>query len=60
MSIGVAYGWITLVGPVFMIWALLKVSGVPFAEAQALASRGDDYREYQRTTNVFIPWFPRK
>lgn len=25
----------------------------------ALASRGDDYRAYQRATSVFIPWFPR-
>ena len=42
-----------------MIGALLKVSGIPMAEAQALASRGEDYREYQRTTNAFIPWFPK-
>jgi len=60
MSVGVSYGWLTLVGPILMIWALLKVSGIPFAEAQALASRGDDYREYQRSTNAFIPWFPRE
>lgn len=60
MSIGLSNAWLTLVGPVLMIWALLKVSGVPFAEAQALISRGDDYREYQRTTSVFIPWFPKE
>ena len=60
MSVGISDGWLTLVGPVLMIWALLKVSGIPFAEAQALASRGDDYRDYQRTTNAFIPWFPKE
>lgn len=60
MSVGVSHGWLTLVGPVLMIWALLKVTGIPFAEAQAIASRGDDYRDYQRTTNVFIPWFPKE
>ena len=60
MSIGVSHGWLTLIGPVLMIWALLKVSGIPFAEAQALASRGDAYREYQRTTNAFVPWFPKR
>jgi len=59
MSIGLPDWWLTLVGPVVMIGALLKVSGIPMAEAQALASRGEDYREYQRTTNAFIPWFPR-
>jgi steroid 5-alpha reductase family enzyme len=59
MGIGLTNSWLTLVGPVLMIWALLKVSGIPLAEAQALASRGDEYREYQRTTNAFIPWFPK-
>ena len=59
MSIGLPSWWLTLVGPVVMIGALLKVSGIPMAEAQALASRGEDYREYQRTTNAFIPWFPK-
>ena len=60
MAIGIPYGWVTLIGPVLMIWTLLKVSGIPFAEAQALASRGDDYRDYQRTTSAFIPWFPKE
>ena len=59
MSIGLPGWWLTLVGPVVMIGALLKVSGIPLAEAQALAGRGEDYREYQRTTNAFIPWFPK-
>ena len=59
MSVGIKDAWITLIAPVVMIAALLKVSGIPFSEAQALASRGDDYREYQRTTNAFIPWFPK-
>lgn len=60
MSVGISKAWLTLIGPILMIGALLKVSGIPFAEAQALASRGNDYREYQRTTNAFIPWVPRR
>ena len=59
MSVGIKDAWITLIAPVVMIAALLKVSGIPFSEAQALASRGDDYRDYQRKTNAFIPWFPK-
>ncbi len=59
MSIGLPEWWLTLLGPVVMIGALLKVSGIPLAEAQALASRGEEYRAYQRTTNAFIPWFPK-
>ncbi len=58
MSIGLPEWWLTLVGPVVMIGALLTVSGIPLAEAQAMVSRGEEYREYQRTTSAFIPWFP--
>lgn len=59
MSIGGPDWWLTLIGPVVMLGALLKVTGVPLAEAQAVASRGEAYREYQRTTSAFIPWFPK-
>jgi steroid 5-alpha reductase family enzyme len=60
MAIG-APGWpLTLIGPIGMGWALLKVTGIPLAEAQALASRGKDYRLYQQTTSRFIPWPPKK
>lgn len=53
-------GWLlTWVGPIGMGWALLKVTGIPWTERQALASRGENYRAYQRTTNAFFPWFPR-
>ncbi len=50
---------LTWIGPVAMGWALLKVTGIPEAEAQALASRGEEYAAYQRTTSAFFPWFPR-
>ena len=53
-------GWLlTWIGPVGMGWALVKVTGIPLAERQALARRGEDYRDYQRTTSSFIPWFPK-
>lgn len=58
-SLGAPGGWAALAGPLLLLFLLLKVSGVPPTEAQALASRGDDYRDYQRTTSVFVPWFPR-
>jgi steroid 5-alpha reductase family enzyme len=29
-------------------------------EEQAVRSRGEAYKEYQRTTSVFIPWFKNK
>jgi steroid 5-alpha reductase family enzyme len=47
-------------GPLGM-WVFLRfLSGVPWTEAQALRSRGEDYRDYQRCTPMLFPWFPRR
>lgn len=48
-----------LAAPLSMLLFLTKVTGIPFAEAQALRSRGDDYRRYQERTSSFFPWFPK-
>ena len=53
-------GGLTLIGPIVMGTALLKITGIPWTEAQASATRGEEYRVYQRTTSAFIPWFPRR
>jgi steroid 5-alpha reductase family enzyme len=59
MAIG-APGWLlTWIAPVAMGWALVKVTGIPLVEEQALKSRREDYRDYQETTNALIPWWPR-
>lgn len=60
IGIGLPGGWVTLAGPVVMWIFLTKLTGIPYTEQQALASRGDDYRDYQRTTNRFFPWFPKR
>jgi len=60
MAVGTP-GWLlTWIGPVAMGIALLKVTGIPWAEQQALVTRGEDYLAYQRTTNAFVPWFPKR
>ncbi len=48
-----------LLAPAVMYVLVTRVSGIPYTERQALRSRGEDYRRYQRTTNAFFPWFPR-
>lgn len=60
LGLAAPWGWMTLVGPAVMLFFLLKVTGVPPTEAQALLSRGEAYRQYQRSTSVFFPWPPRK
>ena len=58
IAVGAALaGWLWLL-PVAMFLFLWFVTGIPHTEKQALKSRGDDYREYQRTTSPFIPWRP--
>lgn len=52
--------WLSLAGPVLMFAFLYRVSGIPWTEAQAERSRGEDYRRYQREVSAFFPWPPRK
>ena len=55
LAIGLPFGLAVWIAPALMLFLVLKVTGVPPTEEQALRSRGDDYREYQRTTNAFFP-----
>jgi steroid 5-alpha reductase family enzyme len=43
-----------------MFLLLTRVTGIPMAEEQSLKSRGDEYRAYQKRTNAFFLWFPKK
>jgi steroid 5-alpha reductase family enzyme len=54
------WGWLGLLSPAMVLYFLLGVTGIPATEAQALRSRGNEYRAYQRTTSAFVPWFPKK
>ncbi len=54
------WGALGLVSPALILYFLLRLTGIPATEAQALRSRGDEYRQYQRTTSAFIPWFHKK
>jgi len=60
LAVGSPLWWLSLIAPALMLFFLFKVTGIPATEAQAVASRGEDYRRYQRTTSPFVPWFPRK
>jgi steroid 5-alpha reductase family enzyme len=51
---------LTLLGPSLMFLFLFKITGIPYTEAQAVKSRGEDYLRYQRTTSAFFPWFPKE
>jgi steroid 5-alpha reductase family enzyme len=53
------FGYIALVAPLCMYWLLVYVSGIPPLEEHMLADRGDAFRKYQMTTNVFFPGPPK-
>lgn len=56
-ALGSPFGWIALSCPLLMLYILLRVTGIPLTEEYAVKSKGEAYREYQRTTSAFIPWF---
>lgn len=56
---GSPHGWMTFYAPATMIFLLVKVTGIPPAEASSLRSKGKAYLHYQQTTSMLIPWFPK-
>lgn len=61
LAIGLGTPWVvaSFIGPLLMLVFLYRVTGIPYTEAQALRSRGQDYADYQRTTSPFVPLPPK-
>lgn len=53
-------GYFAIIPAILMLIFLLKFTGIPMTEANAIKTRGEEYREYQRTTSAFVPWFKKK
>lgn len=53
-------GYWGMLSPALMLYFVLRVTGIPATEAQALRSRGEQYRRYQQTTSAFVPWFTKE
>ena len=54
----VPHGFWGILSALFMNTLLLKVSGVPFLDRRYASNAS--YQQYKRTTNRFIPWFPKR
>ena len=54
------YGYIAIISPAIILYLLLKVTGIPTTEQQSLKTKGEAFKEYQRTTSAFVPWFKNK
>lgn len=59
LAAGAPLWWLPLVGVTAMGYFITRVTGIPPTEAQAIRTRGEAYRVYQRTTSAFVPWPPR-
>jgi steroid 5-alpha reductase family enzyme len=59
-ALGSPLGCATIYCPALMLFFLLRVTGIPLTEELSLKSKGDAYREYQRTTSAFVPWFKKQ
>lgn len=49
--------WLSVMGPALITFLLLKVSGVTMLERKY--DGNPKYADYVRTTNPFLPWFPK-
>ncbi len=56
-AVSAPYGWLAILSPATILFLVLRLTGIPMTEEQSIRSKGDAYREYQRTTSAFIPWF---
>jgi steroid 5-alpha reductase family enzyme len=54
------WGLIALVPQAIMLGSIFGVTGIPPTENQALRSKGDAYRNYQRRVSKFVPWPPKR
>ncbi|MCU4419351.1 DUF1295 domain-containing protein [Acinetobacter bereziniae] len=59
--LGLAAGlYLLWIYPLLMWVFLYYITGIPFSEQQALRHRGQNYRDYQKRTSMFIPWQPKE
>lgn len=58
ISLSVPGGWQTVVGPLLIMFLLLRVSGLTLMEKHFSAN--PEYLAYQKRTSAFFPWMPSK
>jgi len=59
IALSAPFGVLGFLSAAIMLILILKVTGIPPTEQRAMASRPQEYAEYQRTTSAFVPWWPK-
>lgn len=58
IALATPFGFITILGPIFITYMIIKVSGIRLLNWRYRAD--DKYAEYKKRTSIFFPWFPKK
>lgn len=58
IALAVPYGFITFIGPAYITFQIIKVSGVRLLDKRFEGNQA--YLDYKRRTSAFFPWFPKK
>lgn len=58
IALNVSYGIAAIISPLLITYLLVFVSGIPPAEAQL--ENNPDFKNYQKTTSILVPWFPKQ
>jgi steroid 5-alpha reductase family enzyme len=57
IALSVPYGWLGFVGPLFITFLILKVSGIPLLEKKL--EENPDFAEYKKRVSIFFPLPPK-
>ena len=58
IALAVPFGYITVIGPAYITFQIIKVSGVRLLDKRFKGN--EEYQDYKKRTSSFIPWFPKK
>jgi len=58
IALGAPFGFITILGPIFITYMIIKVSGIRLLDKRFESD--EKYADYKKRTSVFFPWFPKK
>jgi steroid 5-alpha reductase family enzyme len=58
VALATGEAWWSVIGPLTMLFVLLRLSGVPVME-QHLGRRRQGYQDYVQRTSAFFPWLSR-
>ncbi|MGB5909906.1 MAG: DUF1295 domain-containing protein [Promethearchaeia archaeon] len=58
IALAVPFGFLTFIGPAYITFQIIKVSGVKLLDKRFEGN--EEYAAYKRKTSSFIPWFSKK